>query len=184
MGFQGFQDKISRIRRSFYESFIERTLFPGCFRFIWGLIGDNMRVIYIYTQYRHNRWVICREYTGDLPFTGYLPVVYGPLLSKCTEIFNQVLLRRKPMEAPGLEPPTLDCHMSWLNYCLGYLDWTAEYSQSMDWKILYECWPWDTAPASISLQPIADILCEFSSVPRGGSNDSSYPPRGANEKIT
>ena len=44
-----------------------------------------MRVIYIYTQYRHNRWVICRQYTGDLPFTGYLPVVYGPLLSKCTE---------------------------------------------------------------------------------------------------
>ena len=43
-----------------------------------------MRVIYIYTQYRHNRWVICRQYTGDLSFTGYLPVVYGPLLSKCT----------------------------------------------------------------------------------------------------
>ena len=44
-----------------------------------------MRVIYIYTQYRHNRWVICQQYTGDLPFAGYLPVVYGPLLSKCTK---------------------------------------------------------------------------------------------------
>ena len=89
-----FWDKISRIRRSFYKSFIERTLFPGCFKFMYGLIGDNMGAIYIYTQYCLNRWVKCGQYTGNLPFTDYLPVVYGPLLYKCTPTCKRVLQRQ------------------------------------------------------------------------------------------